>query len=68
MVSLFRGKALSVAQALLIVAPAFIVFGYNQSGLGPLATLQSWVSVFPEIDTINTTGAERAQHSTGKGR
>ncbi|CAI7666309.1 unnamed protein product [Penicillium discolor] len=67
MVSLFRGKALSIAQALLIVAPAFIVFGYNQSGLGPLATLQSWVSVFPEIDTINTTGAERAQHSTGKG-
>ncbi|KAJ5205826.1 Major facilitator superfamily domain general substrate transporter [Penicillium cf. griseofulvum] len=67
MVTLFRGKALSVAQALLIVAPAFIVFGYNQSGLGPLATLQSWVSVFPEIDTINTEGAQRAHNSTGKG-
>jgi sugar porter (SP) family MFS transporter len=64
---LFRGKALRVAQALLIVAPAFIVFGYNQSGLGPLASLQSWVKVFPEIDTINTEGAQRAQNSTGKG-
>ncbi|CDM36429.1 General substrate transporter [Penicillium roqueforti FM164] len=67
MVALFRGKALSVAQALLIVAPAFIVFGYNQSGLGPLATLQSWVEVFPKIDTINTSDAQRAQNSTGKG-
>jgi sugar porter (SP) family MFS transporter len=64
---LFRGKALRVAQALLIVAPAFIVFGYNQSGLGPLATLQSWVKVFPEIDTIHTEGAVRATNSTKKG-
>ncbi|KAI2791266.1 hypothetical protein POX_c04123 [Penicillium oxalicum] len=67
MISPFRGKALRVAQALLIVAPAFILFGYNQSGLGPLSTLQSWVEVFPEIDTINTKGPSRAQHSTIKG-
>lgn len=67
MVMLFTGKSLRVAQALLIVAPAFILFGYNQSGLGPLATLQSWVKVFPEIDTINTDGAVRAHNSTGKG-
>lgn len=46
---------------------AFIVFGYNQSGLGPLATLQSWVKVFPEIDTINTEGAQRSKNSTSKG-
>lgn len=65
--SLFRGKALHVAQALLIVAPAFIVFGYNQSGLGPLATLQSWVGTFPAIDTVNTEGALRAKNSTSKG-
>jgi sugar porter (SP) family MFS transporter len=64
---MFRGKTLRVAQALLIVAPAFIIFGYNQSGLGPLATLQSWVEVFPEIDTVNTTGAVRSKNSTAKG-
>lgn len=64
---MFRGKTLRVAQALLIVAPAFIIFGYNQSGLGPLATLQSWVEVFPEIDTINTTGAVKSANSTAKG-
>ncbi|KAJ5682238.1 hypothetical protein N7462_005403 [Penicillium macrosclerotiorum] len=64
---MFRGKAARIAQALLIVAPAFIAFGYNQSGLGPLATLQSWVEVFPEIDTINTSGAVKSKNSTLKG-
>lgn len=64
---MFRGKTLRLAQALLIVAPAFIIFGYNQSGLGPLVTLQSWVEVFPEIDTINTEGAAKAKNSTGSG-
>ncbi|KAJ5201451.1 uncharacterized protein N7498_006114 [Penicillium cinerascens] len=64
---MLRGKTLRVAQALLIVAPAFIIFGYNQSGVGPLATLQSWVEVFPEIDTVNTKGAVRAKNSTAKG-
>lgn len=56
-----------MAQALLIVAPAFIVFGYNQSGLGPLASLQSWVEVFPQIDTKNTEGALKSSNSTNKG-
>lgn len=64
---MFRGKTLRLAQALLIVAPAFIIFGYNQSGLGPLSTLQSWVAVFPQIDTINTKGAQKAKNSTGSG-
>lgn len=64
---MFQGKTLRVAQALLIVAPAFIIFGYNQSGVGPLATLQSWVEVFPEIDTVNTKDAVRAKNSTAKG-
>ncbi|KAJ5924378.1 hypothetical protein N7466_008565 [Penicillium verhagenii] len=61
------GRALRLAQIILIVAPAFIIFGYNQAGAGPLATLQSWVHIFPQIDTINTTGAVEAKNSTGKG-
>jgi hypothetical protein len=39
---MLRGKSLRVAQLLLTVVPAFITYGYNQAGLGPLATLQSW--------------------------
>lgn len=62
-----KGKPLRLAQALLIVAPAFILFGYNQAGVGPLATLQSWVHTFPEIDTINTSGAVKSHNSTSKG-
>lgn len=61
------GKTLNIAQIVLIVAPAFIIFGYNQAGVGPLATLQSWVHMFPELDTINTEGALKSSHSTSKG-
>ncbi|KAF7585299.1 hypothetical protein BBP40_011301 [Aspergillus hancockii] len=62
-----QGKALRLAQVFLIVVPAFILFGYNQAGVGPLATLQSWVHIFPEIDTINTEGAVKSHNSTSKG-
>ncbi|KAH1350335.1 hypothetical protein KXV22_005759 [Aspergillus fumigatus] len=61
------GRALHWAQVALVGAPAFIVFGYNQAGVGPLATLQSWVKTFPQIDTINTTGSLEAHNSTSKG-
>lgn len=62
-----RGRALRMAQIILIVAPSFIIFGYNQAGAGPLATGQSWVHTFPQIDAVNTTGALKAKNSTAKG-
>ncbi|RWA09495.1 hypothetical protein EKO27_g5617 [Xylaria grammica] len=62
-----RGHSLRVAQIATIVVPAFTFFGYNQSGLGPLATLQSFVSVFPQIDTINTEGGATSTTATRKG-
>lgn len=40
--TMLRGQALRLAQVLLTVAPAFITYGYNQAGVGPLATLQTW--------------------------
>ncbi|PYH88170.1 putative hexose carrier protein [Aspergillus ellipticus CBS 707.79] len=61
------GRSLQFAHIALIVAPAFILFGYNQSGLGPLATLPSWVHIVPQIDTVNTTGAQESHNSTSKG-
>ncbi|KAJ5152031.1 hypothetical protein N7492_010326 [Penicillium capsulatum] len=64
---MFHGRSLRVAQVLLIVAPAFIVFGYNQSGLGPLVNLGSWTDVFPEIDTVHSEGALKSNRSTSKG-
>lgn len=62
-----RGHALRAAQMILVVAPAFTLFGYNQAGVGPLATLESWVATFPALDTIHTAGAAKSLNSTRKG-
>ena len=62
-----RGSALSLAQILLVVAPAFILFGYNQSGIGGLLSEKDWVATFPEIDTVNTHGAQQSHNSTIQG-
>ncbi|KAK8045054.1 hexose carrier protein [Apiospora rasikravindrae] len=61
------GRALARMQTALIVAPAFILFGYNQAGLGGLLTEDDWVKTFPEIDTVHSKGAEKSQKSTIQG-
>ncbi|GKT40645.1 sugar transporter STL1 [Colletotrichum spaethianum] len=61
------GNALSILQIALVVCPAFILFGYNQAGLGGLLTSEDWVKTFPEIDTVNTTGATKNANSTLQG-
>lgn len=65
--TMLQGRTLQIAQLALIVAPAFILFGYNQAGLGPLATLQSWVKIFPQIDTINVSEEDEPRNSTRQG-
>ncbi|KAJ5928564.1 hypothetical protein N7466_007520 [Penicillium verhagenii] len=62
-----RGGALSLAQILAVVCPAYTLFGYNQSGLGSLVSLSDWVKHFPEIDTVNTTGAQASHNATVQG-
>jgi MFS family permease len=62
-----RGHALRSAQIICVVAPSFTLFGYNQAGVGFLATLESWVATFPQIDTIHPSGALESLHSTRKG-
>jgi MFS family permease len=61
------GKTLQLAQLLLVVLPAFVLFGYNQSGVGGLLSLRDWNDHFPAIDTIDATGAERSHKSTVQG-
>lgn len=63
----FIGKNLQIALVALVVAPSFILFGYNQAVLGSLLSLQSWVELFPEIDTVNTKGALKSHNSTSQG-
>ncbi|KAH7327422.1 putative sugar transporter STL1 [Rhexocercosporidium sp. MPI-PUGE-AT-0058] len=62
-----RGHKLSVAQLALVVAPSFVLFGYNQAGVGGLLSLPNWTKTFPEIDTTNTTGAEKSHNATIQG-
>ena len=64
-----QGRALSILQIALIVAPSFILFGYNQAGIGGLLSEEDWVSVFPEIDVINAPAgsSEKSAKSTLQG-
>lgn len=62
-----HGQALYLAQILTVVCPAYVLFGYNQSGLGSLTSLSDWVKHFPEIDTVNTTGAQKSHNATIQG-
>ncbi|KAK9371577.1 general substrate transporter [Lipomyces chichibuensis] len=62
-----QGASLQLAQTLLVVAPAFILFGYNMSGIGGLLNLPSWVKQFPEIDAVDAKGHEKFHKSTIQG-
>ncbi|KAI1005698.1 hypothetical protein K3495_g2520 [Podosphaera aphanis] len=62
-----RGRPLSIAQIALVVAPSFILFGYDQVGIGGLLSLPDWVDTFSEIDTIHTSGDDRSQNATLQG-
>ncbi|KAH8646652.1 general substrate transporter [Xylariales sp. PMI_506] len=61
------GSALSILQIALVVAPSFILFGYNQAGVGGLLTEADWVKTFPQIDTVHTSGTEKSKKSTIQG-
>lgn len=62
-----QGNALSILQIALVVAPSFILFGYNQAGIGGLLSEEDWVKTFPEIDTVNSTGSEKSRKKTLQG-
>ncbi|KAJ2974887.1 hypothetical protein NQ176_g5819 [Zarea fungicola] len=62
-----KGRALSILQIALVVAPAFIIFGYNQAGIGGLLSEADWVKTFPEIDTVHSKGQDKKNKSTLQG-
>ncbi|RDK40627.1 general substrate transporter [Aspergillus phoenicis ATCC 13157] len=62
-----HGRALSLAQLILVVCPAFFLFGYNQAGVGGLVSVESWTKTFSEIDTIHTVGAVKSHNLTVQG-
>lgn len=60
-------KALLSLQIIFVVCPAFTVFGYTQVGVGGLLSFASWISLFHEIDTTNTTGAVKSHNALIQG-
>ncbi|THW55445.1 putative sugar transporter [Aureobasidium pullulans] len=62
-----RDDALLIFQTIFVVAPSFILYGYNLSGLGGLVNLSTWASTFSEIDTVFTTGATKTHDTTIQG-
>ncbi|KAM3495238.1 hypothetical protein MY3957_001469 [Beauveria namnaoensis] len=62
-----RGPLLTQAIIWLVVCPAFTCYGYNISVAGGLLTLESFVAMFPLLDTIHTTGAQQSHNSTIQG-
>ncbi|KAL2208322.1 putative sugar transporter [Sarocladium strictum] len=62
-----RGTRLRAAMLLLVIAPSFMLFGYNNGSTGGITTLHSFVSQFPDLDTITTTGSQKSHNATIKG-
>ncbi|KAL7933339.1 general substrate transporter [Trichoderma chlorosporum] len=62
-----KGAALRFLQILLIVAPAFICYGFGQNSVGNLLTVDSWTETFPRIDTSHVKGAQKSNNTTVQG-
>ncbi|KAF8213796.1 putative MFS sugar transporter [Mycena galopus ATCC 62051] len=62
-----RGKALNNALVWAVIMPAYLLFGFNNGVAGGLLDLPAWVALFPQIDSVNTTGAQKAHNSRIQG-
>jgi hypothetical protein len=61
-----RGKSLSIVIGL-VGAVGFVLQGYDQAVANGLLTLGSFIAVFPQIDTVHTTGSQKSHNSTIQG-
>lgn len=62
-----RGETLAIVRIFLVVVPAFWLFGYNQSNFGGVLAYPSFTKYFPEIDSTNTEGVQKAQNAKLEG-
>ncbi|CAG8898184.1 unnamed protein product [Penicillium egyptiacum] len=61
-----KGKSLSLVIGL-VGAVGFTLQGYDQAVANGLLTLGSFIAVFPQIDTVHTSGSEKSHNSTIQG-
>jgi hypothetical protein len=62
-----RGNGLVRFMLGVLVFPSYFLVGYNLTVAGGVLTLDSFVATFPRIDTVNTTGAQKADNSLVQG-
>ncbi|KAJ5201590.1 General substrate transporter [Penicillium cinerascens] len=65
-IATLRGRSLGLVIGL-VGAVGFVLQGYDQAVANGLLTLGSFIAVFPEIDTVNTKGSQKAHNSTIQG-
>ncbi|KAF9895281.1 hypothetical protein FE257_000184 [Aspergillus nanangensis] len=64
---LLEGRSMRLAQTMLVVFPSFMLFGYNQVGVGGLLSFSDWIKTFPEIDTSDKTAGATSQNALVQG-
>lgn len=65
-ITTLRGKSLSRVIGL-VGAVGFVLQGYDQAVANGLLTLGSFIAIFPQIDTVNTSGSQKSHNSTIQG-
>lgn len=63
-----RGNSLVRFTVITVVCPAYTLLGYNNAVLGGLLDLNSFVETFPQTDTLNTKGPQRAENALIQGK
>lgn len=62
-----RGNKLTAGHVGTVILPAYICFGYLMAVSSGIEDRESWVKTFPQLDTVNTTGAVETENSRVEG-
>ncbi|KAJ5629106.1 general substrate transporter [Penicillium lividum] len=62
-----RGNKLTAGHVCTVILPAYVCFGYLMAVSSGIEGRESWVKTFPQLDTVNTSGAVEAENSRVEG-
>ena len=58
-----RGEALQELMNFCVVIPSFLAMGFSLSFLGGVTRYETFYTLFPQVDVVRTTGADKSHHS-----
>ncbi|KAL4954836.1 general substrate transporter [Aspergillus filifer] len=62
-----RGNKVTVGHICTVIIPAYICFGYLNAVSSGITNRQSFVTTFPQLDTVNATGSKEQENSRIEG-